>query len=194
MDQQPFITKRNELDVFSKIIHLGMLIPGIAAWLTGELADDYEKAEHLGFSIHKWLGISLAFFVCLRLLYGIVGPKTIRFTHWLPYSKDRLKEAGEDLLGLLRCRLPDRPTHVGLAGIVEAFGLAVFTWMALTGTLMFFFLVPGQEAIGFLGFIEEIHEIGEGLVPLFLFVHVGAVILHALFGRQLWKPMIFLKE
>ena len=42
--------------------------------------------------------------------------------------------------------------------------------------------------------IEEIHEIGEGLIPVFLVLHVGAVILHALFGRQLWRPMIFLKE
>ena len=86
------------------------------------------------------------------------------------------------------------PTHVGLAGLVETFGLAVFTWMALTGTLMFFFLMPGQEAVGIGHFIEEIHEIGESLIPVFLFLHVGAVIIHALFGRQLWKPMIFLKE
>ena len=82
MDQHSGMTKRNDLDVFSMIIHLGMLIPGIAAWLTGELADDYEKAEHLGFTTHKWLGITLASFVCLRLrmvsyqesqIEGIVG-------------------------------------------------------------------------------------------------------------------------
>ena len=194
MDQHAKMAKRNELDVFSRIIHLGILIPGIAAWLTGELADDFEKAEHLGFTIHKWLGITLAFFVCLRLLYGLLGPKTFRFTQWVPFTKDRLKAVGEDVLGLLRFRLPDRPTHVGLAGLVETFGLAVFTWMALTGTLLFFFLMPGQEARGIWHFIEEIHEIGEALIPVFLVIHVGAVVIHALFGRHLWKRMIFLKE
>ena len=194
MEPHSRIAKRNELDVFSRIIHLGILIPGVAAWLTGELAGDFEKIEHLGFTVHKWIGITMAVFVCLRLIYGIIGPKTFRFTLWLPFTKDRLKAVGEDVLGLLRFRLPDRPTHVGLAGLVETFGLAVFTWMALTGTQMFFFLMPGQEATGIWHFIEEIHEIGESLIPVFLLVHVGAVTLHALFGRQLWKPMIFLKE
>ena len=194
MDQQAAITPKNDLDVFSRVIHLGILVPGLSAWLTGELAGDFEKAKHLGFTVHKWLGITLAVFVCLRLIYGLLGPRTYRFAQWLPYTKDRLKAAWEDVLGLLRFRLPDRPTHIGLAGLVQAFGLALFVWMALTGTLMFFYLVPGQKARGVMHFIEEIHEIGESLIPIFLILHVGAVILHALFGRQLWRPMIFLKE
>ena len=110
------------------------------------------------------------------------------------FSRDRLKTAWEDVLGLLRFRLPDRATHLGLAGLVQAFGLALFVWMALTGTLMFFYLVPGQEVKGVLHLIEEIHGIGESLIPVFIVLHVGAMILHALFGRQLWRPMIFLKE
>jgi cytochrome b len=194
VDHSSELSNKNDLDVFSRIIHLGILIPGIAAWLTGELAGDFEKTRHLGFNVHKWLGITLAAFVCLRLIYGLIGPKSYRFKQWLPFTKDRLKASWEDVSGLLRFRLPDRPTHIGLAGLVQTFGLALFVWMALTGTLMFFYLVPGQEARGVLSFVEEIHEIGEALIPIFLVLHVGAVILHALFGRQLWRPMIFLKE
>ncbi len=78
--------------------------------------------------------------------------------------------------------------------VVQTFGLLVFTWMGLTGGLMFFLLVPGQEARGVVHAIQEIHEIGEGLIPVFLVLHVGAVILHALSGRHLWRKMIFLKE
>jgi cytochrome b561 len=112
----------------------------------------------------------------------------------VPYKKERWLKAWEDVLTLFRFRLPDRPVHEGLAGIVQTFGLLVFTWMALTGSLMFFLLVPEQEARGAVHAIQEIHEVGEGLIPIFLLLHVGAVILHALSGRDLWHKMIFLKE
>ena len=91
MNQNSDISHKNDLDVFSRIIHLGILVPGIAAWLTGELAGDFEKASRLWFAVHKWLGITLAAFVCLRLIYGLIGPRTYRFTQWLPYTKERLK-------------------------------------------------------------------------------------------------------
>ena len=101
MEQQTHVTPKNDLDVFSRIIHLWILVPGIAAWLTGELAGDFEKTRHLGFTVHKWLGISLSAFVCLRLVYGLIGPRTYRFKQWLPYTKDRLKASWEAALGLL---------------------------------------------------------------------------------------------
>ena len=94
----------------------------------------------------------------------------------------------------MRFRLPDRPAHQGLAGLVQTFGLLTFSWMALTGSLMFFYLKPGIETAGMMHYIEEMHEIGEGLIPLFLGLHVGAVILHALTGRHLWRKMFFLRE
>jgi len=48
--------------------------------------------------------------------------------------------------------------------------------MALTGSLMFFFLETGIEAEGITQFVEEIHEIGEGL---------NSVLLHN-FNRLTW--------
>ena len=48
--------------------------------------------------------------------------------------------------------------------------------MALTGSLMFFFLEAGIEAEGITQFVEEIHEIGEGL---------NSVLLHN-FNRLTW--------
>ena len=194
MNTDAEVSKRDDLDIFSRIIHLGILVFAVAAWLASEWAGEYEKADHFGFTIHKWLGITLAAFICLRLIYGIFGPKNIRFTQWVPYTKERLLLVWEDILGLLRFRLPDRPTHQGLAGLVQTYGLGVFTWMALTGSLMFFFLETGHEARGSLHFIKEIHEIGATLIPIYLVLHVGAVILHALSGRHIWRKMIFLRE
>lgn len=194
MTSPPNISKTNDLDVFTRIIHLGMMIFGMLAWIASDWAEDYEHAKHLGYIVHSWLGMGLTLFVSLRLIYGLIGPKAIRFAHWVPYTKSRLIFVWEDIQTLLRFQLPDRPAHQGLAGLVQTFGLLTFSWLSLTGSLIFFYLKPGVEASGMVHYIKEMHEIGEELIPMYLALHVGAVILHALTGRHLWRKMIFLKE
>jgi len=194
MTSKPMVSETDDLDVFTRIIHLGMMIFGVLAWIAGDWAGDYEHAKHLGYTVHSWLGMGLALFVSLRLIYGLTGPKAIHFSHWIPYTKSRLIFVWEDILTLLRLRLPDRSAHQGLAGLVQTFGLLTFSWMALTGCLIFFYLKPGVETSGMMHYIEEMHEIGEGLIPLYLGLHVGAVILHTLTGRHLWRKMFFIRE
>ena len=77
--------------------------------------------------------------------------------------------------------------HEGLAGLTQAFGIALFAWMGATGTALFF--LAGGPNGGLLGFVEEIHEIGEALIPLYLTLHVGSVILHSLAGHPIWQRM-----
>jgi cytochrome b len=186
--------EKSDLDIFTRIIHLELMTCGILAWLVSGWAGEYTSAKHLGFTIHSWLGMGLASFIALRLIYGLVGPASARFNQWVPYTKERLLLVREDVMTLLRFHLPDRPNHMGVAGLVQTFGLLTFTWMAVTGSLMFFYLVPRQKSGNFLQFIMEIHEIGEGLIPVFLALHIGAVLLHALGGRHIWRKMFFLKD
>jgi cytochrome b len=183
-----------ELDGLTIFLHAGIMVLGVLAWLTGEWAGDYKKLHHWGFSVHKHLGIGLTFFLVLRIVYGFVGPPVARFADWAPYNLERLKLAWEDLLSLAKLKLPDRPPHQGLAGLVETFGLAVFAWMAATGTYMSYFLLPAQKAGGAVHVIKELHEAGEGLIPVFLAIHVGAVLLHALAGDHRWRKMVFLEK
>lgn len=194
MAPQPNYSEKSDLDDLTRLIHLGLTIFGILAYLTGLWAGDYKRASHLGFSTHKWLGISLAFFVFFRIWLGFYGSREVQFRQWVPYTRERVLRVLEDIVNLLRLRLPDRPTHQGLAGLVQTFGLAVFSWMALTGTLMFFFLEPGRKAGGALHFIKELHEAGLWLIPIFLGIHVGAVTLHALSGNDLWRKAFFLEK
>ena len=188
------LPQKDELDLFARIIHMGFMVFGVLAWLTSEWAEDYEHINHLGFTVHRWLGMGLTISISLRLIYGLVGPENVRFSHWVPYTKARLLFVWEDILTLLKFRLPDRPIHQGIAGLVQTFGLLAFFWMALTGGLMFFYLEPGQKAGGVIHFIQDIHEFGEGAIPVFLGLHVGAVVLHALLGRHLWRRMFFLED
>lgn len=184
----------DRLDAGTRLLHLGLACFGLLAWGTGWLADDYKEFYHAGFTIHGWIGIGTALFLGLRLLYGIVGPRPARFWNWVPVTSGRIRCALEDLRGLLRFQLPDREPRQGLAAVVESLGLTIFVFVAGTGIVLFLYLEPGAKARGTMHFIKELHEAGEVLLPLFIAVHVGAVILHALTGRQLWRKMLFLRD
>jgi cytochrome b len=184
----------DDLDVTTRIIHLGLILFGISAWLTGELAEDFEEGDTLGYNIHGWLGLALAVVIALRLGYGFVGPANIRFFTWFPVTRARLAAAWDDIRAMLLLKLPDGPLHHGLSGLVQAAGLLLFAWMAATGTWLYFNLVPGLEAEGILHLVEELHEVGEELIPFYLVLHVGAVLLHALAGRHKWRKMFFVNR
>jgi cytochrome b len=180
-------TESTRFDLFTRTIHTGLVVFGITAWLTGELAEDYDEGADWGFTAHSWIGMGLALFIVLRIIYGLFGPNAVRFSNWVPYNKERLVLAWEDVMTLFHFTLPERPAHVGLSALVQAFGLIIFSWMALTGSLLFFFLEPGIKASGALHLIEELHEVGEELIPVYLVLHVGAVILHTIIDRTFIK-------
>lgn len=184
----------SELDDLTRLIHLGLLVLGIAAWVSGLFAGDYKRMGHLGFSVHRWLGISLSILVFFRVWMGFCGSKEALFREWVPFTPARLRWVMEDLVNLLCLKLPDRPSHGGLAGVVQTFGLAVFAWMSVTGTLLFFLLEPSRKARGLIHFIKELHEAGLWLIPIFLGIHVGAVTLHALAGNPVWRRAFFLEQ
>ena len=194
MTDIPYPTERQELDEITRLIHLGLTVFGLLALITGLWAGDYKHASHLGFSLHKWLGLTLSFFMAWRIWNGFFGATEALFSQWVPYNTERIKLVWEDALNLLRLKLPERPSHQGLAGLLQTFGLAVFAWMAGTGTLMALFLTPGHKAGGLLHLIKEMHEAGLWLIIAFLVIHIGAVTLHALTGDHLWRKMFFIEK
>ena len=137
-------------DAATRLIHLAAAFLGIAALVSGQFADDYRGAVRTGFDIHRWIGMAMAALIAVRILWGFVGPRAVRFFEWLPVTAARLRLCAEDFAGLLRLRLPMREGHEGLAGLVQAIGLAVFAWMAASGTLLFAYLEPGVRASGWL--------------------------------------------
>ena len=72
------LDRKDDLNFFVRFLHLGILTCGLLAYLTSDWAGDYEHVKHLGFNVHKWLGMGLAFFIALRLLYGLVGPANVQ--------------------------------------------------------------------------------------------------------------------
>jgi len=175
---------------YAKLLHLGMAGFGIAAYLTGELAEG--GYDSTGYLFHAYLGLSLATFVLLRVLRGCIGPGPLRFADWSPLSRRQWKMALQDLGNLVRFRVPERGMHEGLAGLTQAAGIAIFAWMGVTGTALFL-LGGGPESEPF-EVVEEFHEVGEALIPLYLVLHVGSVLVHSLAGSPIWQRMWTFKK
>lgn len=188
------VSGRSDIDAFTRTVHLGFLVFGLLALATGDFADDYKRAGGLGYLVHRWIGVGVTFFVGLRIADGIWGAAPARFTSWVPWNRERLELVWEDIRGMLKFRLPDRQPHQGVSGLVEISGLLLFFFLAATGLMMFFTIEPGHKVQGIAHFIKELHEAGETLLPLFFLGHGGAVVLHALNGKHLWRKMIFLKD
>ncbi len=182
--------KKYEYPTYAKLIHLGLAVFGIAAYLTSELADDDITA--IGYLLHSYLGLSVAAIIILRLVVGVVPQGTLSFKGWSPCSIKQWQLSLDDFRSLLSLKVPERERHQGLSGMTQAFGLFMFTWMSLTGVALFM-LGSGTESKAF-EFIEEVHEVGETLIPLYLFLHVGAVALHMLCGKPIWKKMFKFKS
>lgn len=191
----PTSEEKDKLDFTTLVMHAGITVFGLVAWMTGEWAADYKKLSHPGFSLHRGLGICLALFILARLLYGVLGPVQVRWSNLIPLDlRAWLGSVLEDLQSLLKLELPDRPRFWGLKGAVQLFGLLVFSWMALTGSLLFTYLEPGRKAHGLLHVIKEAHEIGATLIPIFLALHLTGVLLDALWGQQKWRRVFFLEK
>ncbi|MBL1432985.1 MAG: cytochrome b/b6 domain-containing protein [Gammaproteobacteria bacterium] len=167
-------------------IHLGLIIFGISAFLTGEFAED--EAATLGYLAHTYLGLALTLFVVSRTAIGIVGPKPSRFATWFPFTRARFSVVLEDIKKIFKLELPVHDGHQGISALVHAFGILLFLWMGLTGTALYF--IGDFEASMAGKFVAEIHEVGESLIPLFLVLHVGAVILHTVLGHPILKRML----
>ena len=178
-------------DNFIRVWHLAVVGLGLAAWLTGDLADDYKQLAHSGFILHGILGMMVAVAFCLYLGYGIAGPRHARFASWFPFTGERLRHTGADLATLFKGRLPKHTSRQGLAGMVQFCGMLIFCWLATTGALLSHFIEPGRKAQGLAHAIKGAHEIGEVLLPLYLGIHIGAVIAHALTGNQVWRKIFF---
>jgi hypothetical protein len=59
--------------------------------------------------------------------------------------------------------------------------------MGMTGTVLFF--LDNTVSGGWLELVEELHEVGEVMIPVYLALHIGSVLLHSLSGRPIWQRM-----
>jgi cytochrome b len=182
-----------KLDVPTRVLHLGLAVFGTWAWWIGEDAGDYHKPDHSGYVLHLYVGLAFATVLLLRLLWGFIGPQPLRFAAWFPWTRERFAYVKQDIRTLSRLKMPEPVTHRGLNALVQSVGLVLFTWQGVCGIVMSMAIVPGERATGWLHTLKELHQWGGYWIPAYLGLHVGAAVLHALTGRQIWRKMVFLK-
>jgi cytochrome b len=182
-----------KLDIPTRIMHLGLAFFGVWAWWLGDGAHDYHRADHSGYIWHMYVGLAFSAFLAARLAYGFFGPRALRFSAWVPYTRARLSAAITDLRTFSGFRVPEPVTHQGLNALVQSLALLLFTWQGISGTLMSMLITPGERVHGWLHTLQDIHGIASVWIPGYLILHVGAVVLHALTGHQIWKKMLFLR-
>lgn len=168
-----------------KLIHMGLASFGIFSFLTAEGAEHSDGG--FGYQLHAYLGFTMTLFIILRIYRGYFGSADIRFSSWSPFSRSQWVMSIKDLKTMLQIRIPERGMHEGLAGLVQSFGLTLFAWMGVTGTALYF--IDGRTNGTIYELFEETHEVGESLIPLFLILHVSAVIAHTLKGKPNWQKM-----
>jgi cytochrome b len=183
-----------KLDVPTRVLHIGLAVFGTWAWWIGDGAHDYHKPDHSGYTLHMYVGLAFTGVLVLRLSYGFFGPRALRFSAWVPYTRARFAEVAADLRSLMRFKLPEPRTHRGLNAAVQSLGLLLFTWQGASGTLMSLLIVPGQRTSGWLHTLQDLHGTGSVWIPTYLALHVCAALLHSLTGRHIWRKMIFLPE
>lgn len=174
--------------------HLAMIILVLTALLTGDGAGDYKQIEHAGFLLHGRIGLTIFTALCFYFLYALFGPQGSRLSTWFPFTRERLQKTGRDLRVLTQFKLPEHNRRQGLAGFVQFFGLLVFSWLAATGTLMYFFMERGAKAHGLMHLVKEAHEGATVLIFVYLALHVGAVIAHSLLKDHVWQDIFFLNK
>ena len=182
-------TESNPFPLLAKILHGGIAIFGITAFLSGELAED--GMQTTGYYIHAYLGLSLALFIAVRIYRGFTAAAPLRFSGWSPFSIRQWSLSMQDVRDLLHLHVPERGIHEGLAGLTQAFGLILFSWMAFSGAGLF--LLASKPEKQLFEVIEELHEVGESLIPLYLAFHVGSVVVHSVAGKPIWQRMWRLK-
>jgi cytochrome b len=69
----------------------------------------------------------------------------------------------------------------------------LFTWLSASGVVIAMLVQPGERLTGWAHALKETHEAAGEAIPVYLVLHVGAVVLHAFHGKQIWKKMIFME-
>lgn len=147
------------------------------------------KAEQLW--LHERFGMAVMGLVGFRLIWGFIGGRTARFAHFIKGPRRVLA-----VLGAMIARRPD--SHIGhsaLGGWAVLALLLIPLWMALTGSFStdgilydgpFAHLLPGRGEL-----FSELHEGGEPLLFLIIFLHLVALAVYWFWLRKnLITPMV----
>jgi cytochrome b len=180
---RPLILPMRIWDLPTRLFHWSLVVLIVTSWLS---------ARENWMRLHVWSGLSILTLLLFRLIWGLIGSDTARFSYFLkpPFAAIR------HLLHLAR-REPDTEVgHNAAGGWMVIVMLAILFVQAGTGlcanddvlTEGPLALIVGKERSDWL---THIHDVNFTLIEIIVALHVLAIVTYRLLkGHNLLLPMI----
>ena len=150
--------------------------------------------EAAAFTLHEYVGLAAMAIIALFWLWMLVRRQGTSFGVLFPwFSRQRLASLQDDVRLHIRCSmrlaLPDPEHSVALSSAIQGVGLVLALILATTGTIGYFAWIEGTAMTGLAGAAFEVHGTLANVMWGYLIVHVGAALLHELFGHRILYQM-----
>lgn len=143
-------------DPFVRLFHWSL----VAGFTANALVVEDEGA------LHEWIGYAVLALVGLRLVWGVIGPATARFSSFTPGPGAVTRQLGDIATGRRRAHLGHSPL-----GALMIFNLlAAMIAIGVTGYMMTTNAFWGVE------WVEEAHEILVTWAEISIVAHIAAVL------------------
>lgn len=154
-------------DLVTRIFHWIFVGLFLVAFIIAEIVDD----ESLVYSYHMLAGILLGFTVLLRIIWGFVGTKYARFSHFALNPKDLISYMKGIISGSKKRWVGHNPASswAGITMMLLALGLGI------TGYLM----TTGHKKAW-----EDTHEVLANGFLIIALLHVAGIVVHSIRHRD----------
>jgi cytochrome b len=134
-----------------------------------------------GEALHQWLGYAAAVLVCVRVVWGFIGPRHARFADFFPTPGRVIRH-----LQALGRKTPEHHWgHNPLGGLMVLALMAMVLALGVTGWMQ------TLDAFWGVAWLQDLHEgLGEWLMPM-VGVHVlAAIVMGRIERTRLVKAMV----
>ncbi len=150
-------------DPFVRIFHWSLVFCFTVAWIS---ADEWQD-------LHEVMGYITAGLVVFRILWGLIGPRYARFTHFV-------RSPGTVMSYLKSIKAGNERRHVGhnpAGGMMVVALLLSLAALTLSGWL-------STDILWGESWIQEVHELAGNMVLLLVALHLAGVLLASLRHRE----------
>ncbi|HEU0071810.1 MAG TPA: cytochrome b/b6 domain-containing protein [Alphaproteobacteria bacterium] len=150
------------------------------------------------FLLHEWVGMASLAIVILFWLWTLVRRSEAGVGAFFPwFSAARRSAIFADLRAygeaLRRLEMPDATVHTAFANAVHGLGLLLATYLAVTGSVVFWQMDATGKMTGLGHSFAELHGALANVMWAYLIGHAGMALLHQLLGEGILRKMWTIK-
>lgn len=179
---------RQHWDAITRLLHWIIMLT-VTFQLFSSIYMSNPGTQYL-FPIHEYVGLVSAAAILFFWMYSFsVHDWSVLF----PWNSEGLATVWDELIGILRLRLPKAGRRVGLSGFVHGLGLLALTGGAVTGVFIYLIVPGGQHANPSDGAIfthlSLLHAFFGELVWAYWIGHAAFAVLHQLAGTRVFRDI-----